>query len=238
MPKHGSPNPGERTRPPLDLPRLQGKVFSPSLKASANSLFAPTGEEHQGSRESREKIQSSPRALAPENDNEGGVIMAPSNALANGSGSGVGAGASAIEAGTVVSNRDGVLVMVPGSTADGASSSPPNTRGAVSSPQGKDFVEEVRPPALRLVACGRSCEAWSDERGGRSLFVHNVQLLLRKRDCCPFDGEATAEGKHVDGNRHGRKAPEWFSRANVCSCTPICPRAMREAIFSLLLDRM
>lgn len=124
-------------------PQPQGKVFSPSLRASANSLFAPAGEGHQGSRGSREKFGSSPPALVAD-DSESGVIMAPSSTLENGGGGSVGAGALTNEARAVVSDRDGALAATPGSTVGHASSSPPTARRAASSPQDKDFVEEVR----------------------------------------------------------------------------------------------
>lgn len=147
-------------------------MFSPSLRASTNSLFAPAGEEHLDPTDSSEKHQSPPRALAIAGDNESDVIVAPSSALANGGGTGggVGTGASAIEAGAVVSSRNGALAAAPGSTAGGVSSSPPAARGAVSSPQDKDFVEEVSGPGLSLwptVAAAKS--GWTGGWVGRFL---------------------------------------------------------------------
>ena len=128
-------------------------MFSPSLRPSTNSLFAPAGGGHQGPRGSRENPESAPQALVLGDDSESGAATASSNALANsggGGGGGVEAGTSAIEAGAVLSGRrDGALAAAPGgaaggTTLGGVSSSPATARGAVSSPQDKDFVEEVR----------------------------------------------------------------------------------------------
>lgn len=121
-------------------------MFSPSLRPSTNSLFAPAGGEHQGSRGSRDKHESPRRALEAADDNESGVVTASPSPLANGNGGGVGAGLSAIDAEAVPSSRDTALTAAPGGPVGGVSSSPPTARGvgAVSSPQDKDFVEEVR----------------------------------------------------------------------------------------------
>lgn len=127
-------------------------VFSPSLKASTNSLFAPADDEQQELRGSRSKeiAGSSERAsllLSPSSS--------PSEKLTNdvGSVSGVDAGAGSMmevvdgAAGSGKSSRNGPgLAMVAG-VRDASVSSPPVSmtagEGAVVSSQGRDFVEEV-----------------------------------------------------------------------------------------------
>eukprot|EP00903_Cladosiphon_okamuranus_P015604 g14408.t1 len=164
----------------------EGKVFSPSMRASANSLFAPAAEEHQGSRVSHDKHESPPRALVAADDNESGAVTEPPNTLANGGGGvrggGVGVGASKIEASAVVSSRDGVLAAALGSTVGVASSSPPTARAGVSSPQDKDFVEEVREKIVEnfreRMQLRRSLIELEDQNVQNSIEVGKRQLSL------------------------------------------------------------
>lgn len=160
-------------------------MFSPALKASANSLFVPAGGEHQVSRGSCEKYGSPSRVLLA-GDNESGVVMAPSNTLANGGrssgGGSAGASASTSEAGAVVSSRDGALAVAVG----GASSPSPAARGAVPSPQDKDFVEEVSAPAWRLrPACTAAKPGWTRGWVGRLCTAFSRRRPWR--DCCRVD---------------------------------------------------
>lgn len=121
-------------------------VFSPSLKTSTNSLFAAAEDnKHQELRASRKNEVPSSRVAADDDDNRR-VIMAPLLASGgggpNGGGDSSGAAALTIEVdGTAVSSDD-VLAAIPG--AADASLPSPTAEKIVSSPQDKDFVEEVR----------------------------------------------------------------------------------------------
>lgn len=131
-------------------------VFSPSLKTSTNSLFAPAeDDEHQELRGARNKEVSPSRVEADDDDDDDDdsrgcrhrhrVITAPR--LANGGGGANSGGdsdgnaAMAIEAdGAAVSSSD-VLAAIPGAT--GVSSPSRAAEEKISSPRDKDFVEEV-----------------------------------------------------------------------------------------------
>ncbi|CAM9373236.1 unnamed protein product, partial [Ectocarpus sp. 13 AM-2016] len=172
--------------------RSEAVVFSPSLKASTNSLFAPADDEQQELRGSRSKeiAGSSERAsslLSPSSS--------PSAKLTNdgSSASGVGAAAGSMmevvdgAAGSGTSSRNGNdLAMVAG-VRDATVSSPPVSMAAgeaavVSSPKDRDFVEEVREKIVEnfreRMQLRRSLIELEDQNVQNSIEVGKRQLSL------------------------------------------------------------
>ncbi|CAM9924192.1 unnamed protein product, partial [Ectocarpus sp. 8 AP-2014] len=172
--------------------RSEAMVFSPSLKASTNSLFAPADDEQQELRGSRSKeiAGSSERAsllLSPSSS--------PSPKLTNDVGSvgGVDIGAGSMmevvdgAAGSGTSSRNGIdLAMVAG-VRDAPASSPPVSMAAregavVSSPQDRDFVEEVREKIVEnfreRMQLRRSLIELEDQNVQNSIEVGKRQLSL------------------------------------------------------------
>ncbi len=136
-------------------------VFSPSLKASPNSLFTAGGDGDDQGRGSRgppraaaaaEGEASPPRPMLAAGDAESGAVTTQQLATNDLGISSVdvgvevdGAGASAGEEdGRAVANRGGGGALAAVSGGAPSSSSSPAAGDVISSPQDKDFVEEAR----------------------------------------------------------------------------------------------
>lgn len=119
-------------------------VFSPSLNASTKSLFTqPVDDERQELRGSRKK-ETSPSQVTADDDESHPVIIAPlPTKCGGGSGGRGGSGAEAltIEMGRTESNSSDISAAIPENM--DASSLCRAAERIISSPQDKDFVEEV-----------------------------------------------------------------------------------------------
>ncbi|CAM9483359.1 unnamed protein product [Ectocarpus sp. 4 AP-2014] len=172
--------------------RSEAMVFSPSFKASTNSLFAPAEDEQQELRGSHSN------GVAGSSERASLLLSAsssPSAKLTNdgGSASGVDAAAGSMmevvdgAAGSGTSSRNGNDFAMVAGVRDAPVSSPPVSMAAgeaavVSSPQDRDFVEEVREKIVEnfreRMQLRRSLIELEDQNVQNSIEVGKRQLSL------------------------------------------------------------